>query len=174
MLYLFVLLFQLDVKETTETKDGLTELRQEVVVTADRETLWRLFTTEEGVKSWITPVAWIDLREGGIMETSYEAEAKRGDANNIKVEFTALKPGWSYTARNIQSPANTPFGPVLKEIPTTLILEEMSDGKVKVVIVMSGFKQSEAHQKVLGFFKQGNKWYLNRLQQRLKQGPLPF
>lgn len=174
MLVLFVLLFQADVKELTETHDGLVTLRHELVLDADRETVWQLFTTEAGVKSWITPVAWIDLRVDGIMETSYDAGAKPGDANNIKVQFTAVDPGRSYTARNIQSPANTPFGPVLKQIPSTLQLEDVADGKVKVIIIMRGFQQTEEHQQVLNFFKQGNHWYLNRLQQRLKQGPLPF
>ena len=174
MLFLLLMMFQGDVQISTEAKNGLVELRHEVVVEADREMVWHLFTSKAGVESWITPVAWIDLREGGVMETSYDANAKPGDANNIKVKFEKLEPGWSYSARNIQSPANTNFGPVLKEIPSTLRLEEVGKGKVKVIIIMSGFNTTEAHQKVLSFFKQGNKWYLDRLKQRLKEGPLSF
>lgn len=174
MILMLLLLFQSDVQVFTETKAGGTELRHEVVVEADRETVWDLFTSKAGLESWVTPVAWVDLKAGGIMETSYDPNAKPGDANNIKVKFEKLKPGWSYTGRNIQSPANTEFGPVLKDIPSTLRLEEQSDGKLKVIIIMSGFNQSEAHQNVLTFFKQGNQWYLDRLKQRLKNGPLPF
>ena len=174
MLFLFLVAFQTEVQIFTESKNDLIELRHEAVVVSDRETVWELFTSKEGLESWVTPVAWFDLQEGGIMETSYDAEAKPGDPNNIKVKFEKIKPGWSYTARNIQSPANTEFGPVLKEIPSTLRLEEVGKDKVKVTIIMSGFNQTEAHQKVLAFFKQGNKWYLDRLKQRLKEGPLPF
>ncbi|CAM2011671.1 SRPBCC family protein [Acanthopleuribacter pedis] len=174
MLVFVLLLFQTEVAEFTETKNGLTQIRHEIVVTAEREAVWRLFTSKEGIESWITPVAWVDLREGGIMETSYDANAKRDDPNNIKVQFTALKPGWHYTARNIQSPANTGFGDTLKEIPSSLRLEEVGAGKTKVSVIMSGFNETEAHQKLLAFFKKGNSWYLNRLQQRLKEGPLPF
>lgn len=173
MILLFLLTFG-DPQVFTETKNGLTELRHEVIVEADRKAVWDLFTTKEGLESWITPVGWVDLRVGGIMETSYNPNAKEGDINNIKVKFEKIKPGWSYTARNIQAPADTEFGPVLEHIPTTLRLEEVAEGKVKVIIMMRGFNETEAHQRVMGFFTEGNKWYLVRLRQRLQEGSLPF
>lgn len=174
MLMFVLLLFQTDVQEFVERKNDVTQLRHETVVEADRETIWRLFTAKEGIESWITPVAWVDLKVGGIMETSYDPHAKQDDPNNIKVQFTELKAGWLYTARNIQSPANTGFGTTLKDIPSSLRLEEVGTGKTKVIITMHGFNETEAHQKLLAFFKKGNTWYLNRLHQRLKDGPLPF
>ena len=90
MLFLLLIMLQSDVQIFTDSNNDLLELRHEVVVDADRQTVWNLFTSKAGVESGITPVAWIDLREGGIMETSYNPDAKPGDPNNIKVKFEML------------------------------------------------------------------------------------
>jgi hypothetical protein len=46
-------------------------LQQSIVIDAPRAQVWRLFTTSEGLRRWEAPVASIDLRVGGLMQSSY-------------------------------------------------------------------------------------------------------
>ena len=57
---LFLMTTQIKAQEPTfvyETIDGVSVLRHEVIVAAPLAEVWDLFTTEKGVRSWITPVA---------------------------------------------------------------------------------------------------------------------
>lgn len=62
-----------EIKNTSYTApDGMRVLRHELIVDAERQEVWKAFTTSEGWKSWAVPVAFVDFRRGGTIETSYD------------------------------------------------------------------------------------------------------
>ena len=159
---------------TYEKEDGVNVLRHEVVVEGRLQDVWNLFTTVEGLRSWITPVAFIDFKEGGIMETSYDPNAKQGDPQNIKAKFLKIQPLKQFQSKNVQVPAGNPYGDVLQQLINTVAMEEVAPGKVKVTIAMAGWDDSDQHAQVRTFFEGGNTWYCKRLIKRMKEGPLPW
>src|ERR1700712_2990917 len=59
--------------------DRAIQLSIEVPATADE--VFAAFTTSEGFRSWAAPVARVDLRVAGMIESSYDARARIGDPN---------------------------------------------------------------------------------------------
>ena len=173
----FLFLLPLKAQEPTfssEVVDGVKVLRHEVVVEASLTAVWDLFTTEAGVRSWITPVAFVDFREGGFMEASYDHKAKKGDPKNIKSQFTHIAHLVKYTSKTVQVPPDFPNRQVLLEISGEVSFHEVAPGKVKVSIAMLGWKDTPEHTKVHQFFEQGNTWYCHQLLKRLKEGPFSW
>jgi len=58
-------------------------LRLEVAVPAKIKDVWGVLTTEEGWKSWATPVAEYVFKVGGKLHTHYRLGAKIGDPGSI-------------------------------------------------------------------------------------------
>lgn len=171
---LFLLHGQEPVSVTHLELDGLKTLRHEVVVEAKLQDLWDLFTTSDGITSWIAPVAKIDFREGGLGETSYDPNAAFGAPENIVFRYHNIIPLKSYDSELVRPPKDNPFGKVLMELKNRLIFEDLGEGKVKVSILMMGWQDGAEHQSVMEFFEQGNTWYCQQLIKRCKEGPQPF
>ncbi len=58
-------------------------LRQEAVVAASRARVWEAFSTSEGLRSFVAPVAAIHLEIGGDWEASYDLHGGLGSPANI-------------------------------------------------------------------------------------------
>ena len=73
MLALFVQIAQGQEVSNTSYIDlnGNHVLRHEITIVAPLQEVWNAFTTTEGLKSFVAPVASIDLKVGGIWEASY-------------------------------------------------------------------------------------------------------
>lgn len=91
-----------DTSQTSE--DGIRTLRQSVIVSAPIAEVWNAFTTADGYRAWAAPVAQIDFRVGGIIETGYSADARLGAPGNIRNEITAYAPERMFALRNRQAP----------------------------------------------------------------------
>lgn len=153
---------------------GETVLRHSVIVSGSVQEVWDLFTTTEGCKSWMTPFAHIDFKEGGLGETSYSADAKPGDASNIVARYSQIHPLKSYKSKLERLPENNPYGKVLMDLHSEVAFEDLGNDQVKVSIAMIGWNDSKEHQDVMKFFEGGNTWYCNRLVKRCIEGPLKW
>jgi Activator of Hsp90 ATPase homolog 1-like protein len=67
------------------TKTGERVLRIETIVPASVEQVWHAWTTQDGLKEWIAPVATIDLKVGGTISTNYDGKARIGDPRHHPV-----------------------------------------------------------------------------------------
>src|SRR5688500_1786416 len=95
MLYAFVALpaFAGEVMESSYTlPDGQRVLRHEILVPARQGEVWEAFTTAKGLMTFAAPLVSIDLRPGGVWESSYSPGAKLGDPNNIRNEVVSFVP----------------------------------------------------------------------------------
>lgn len=146
-------------------------LCHETVVVAPAAEVWRLMATSEGFSSWAAPVAAIDLRPGGMIETSYDVNARIGDAGNIRNRITGVEPEIRLTMQIAAAPPGFPHADEARELATRIELEPLSAIETRVRVSMSGYRSGEAFDALYAFFARGNSWTLEKLRERVADGP---
>ena len=154
------------------SSDGTRTLRQSVIVPAPIGEVWNAFTTTDGYRAWAVPVAQIDFRVGGIVETSYSAAARIGAPGNIRNEIIAYAPGRMFALQNRQAPPDVPFDvPTLQSLQTVVLFDDVGGTRTRVTIVQPGYRKGEAYDRTYKFFEWGNGSTLIALRDRFVKGP---
>ena len=177
-----VLLGALPVVLSGQTKDGGARtaaeegrtLRQQVTVDAPPDSVWRVFTTSTGLRSFVAPVAEIELRVGGRWEASYDPEARIGDPGNIVNEILSYLPGEMLSIRVARAPPGFPFPDAVKELWTVIQLEATGSGGTRVTSTMLGFGQGAPWDALHASFERDNDTVLRRLRRRFATGPVDW
>ncbi len=149
-------------------------LCHEIVVPASSSEVWRLLSTSEGFSSWAAPVVAIDLRPGGIIETSYDVNARIGDAGNIRNQIVALEPERRLAMQIASAPPGFPHAVEARELATSIELEALSASQTRVRVLMSGYRDGEEFDALHAFFARGNAWTLEKLRERVVNGPVDW
>lgn len=84
-------------------------LTHEAVINAPVSAVWRAFTDEKEVMTWMTPLADIDLRVGGLMRTNYNPNGEIGDATTIANQILSFEPERMLSIKNVQAPEGFPW-----------------------------------------------------------------
>ena len=164
-----------EVKNTSyATADGMRILRHELIVDAPRDDVWKAFTTSEGWISWAVPVAFIDFRLGGTIETSYNPEAKLGDPANIRHEIISYMPGEMISLRVMQTPPQFPFRELIDGMWAVFTFENVGEGKTRIISSGAGYLEGEGYDTLYGFFESGNAVSLLQLNTVLREGPVDW
>lgn len=154
--------------------DGMRVLRHEIIVDATREEVWKAFTTSEGWISWATPVAFVDFRLGGTIETSYDPDAKLGNPSNIRHQIMSYLPGEMLSMRVIQTPPNFPHRELMAGLWAVFTFEDAGEGRTKVTSAGAGYREGEGYDTIYGFFETGNAMSLRQLHRMLREGPVDW
>ena len=125
--------------------------------------VFRTVATPEGWKSWAAPVAFGEVKLNGVLETSYNPNAKPGDAGNIKQQFTELAPDKRVAFRTIQTPEGFPHGEFYKQTTATMELTPEANG-TRLRFTHAGFGTGKEFDELHGFFVQGDRQTLEALQ----------
>lgn len=150
-------------------------LEQSIVVPAAPARVWEAFTTSEGFASWAAPVARVDFRLGGLIETTYDPDAAIGSEGTIANEILAYVPERMLAFRNVRTPPGVPFdGAVFRKLHTVVLLEPVAGGRTKVTIVQPGHGSEGAAKGVYDFFAAGNRFSLEKLKERFDKGPVDW
>ena len=153
--------------------DGTHLLIHETVVDAAPADVWAAISTAEGWKSWAVPVAWAPA--GDTIETSYSAAAKPGDPSTIRQQVLLRVPGRLMVFRTVKAPAGFPDFDTYAKVVSAFELEPAGDGRTRVRLTGSGYDDSEAGRRLLGFFEKGNQASLDALKARFaKAAPAPL
>jgi uncharacterized protein YndB with AHSA1/START domain len=147
-------------------------LRQVAVVNAPLRDVWSVFTTSEGWESWAVPFAQVDFRVGGLIETSYDLAAKRGDPVNIHNRILSFLPYRMLSIQAVQAPPGFPYADLLPTLHSVLEFEAVDDQRTRVTISGVGYRAGEGYDALLNFFRKGNAWTFARLAQRFEAGPV--
>src|SRR5688572_13007386 len=67
------------------TQTGEKVLRLETILPVSKTEAWQLFTTDEGLKKWIAPLAHIELKTGGYILTNYDKSKSLDDSSSIRL-----------------------------------------------------------------------------------------
>lgn len=154
--------------------DGTRVLRHEIVVDAPREQVWDAFTTADGWMSWAAPMAVVDFRRGGSIETSYDPAATAGDPANIRHEILSYLPGEMLSLRAVQVPPDFPYQDLVDELWAVFLFEDAGPGRTRVVSAGAGYRDGEGYDTIYGFFQQGNAFMLQQLERRFQEGPVDW
>lgn len=154
-----------------EESDGTRTMVHSIVVHAPVEKLWAAFTTAEGWRSWAVPFAVMDFRVGGIIETSYDPSAQRGDANNIQNKILAYIPKRMLAFQAVKAPAGFPGAELLPSLWNVVEFAPLKGNRTRVRLSGLGYGRDAGRETLFQFFKRGNDASLAALREALEQGP---
>jgi len=152
----------------TVTKDPAPHrsLKLEVSVPASVDAVWQAFSTSEGLSTWLTPGAVVDLRNGGEW-TAHFPGGKTGGGTIVnfvpkkEMVMSAMAPEWFPTVRAERTTATFRFLP-LGPASTLVQLEQ------------TGWKEGEEWHKAYDYLAAGNAQLLETLRRRFVNGPLDW
>ncbi|MBV9073772.1 MAG: SRPBCC domain-containing protein [Acidobacteria bacterium] len=137
----------------------------EVTIPAARSAVWQAFATSEGLSTWLTPHAVVDLREGGEWTAHYPG-GKTGGGTILsfiperELTISALAPEWFPTVRRERTNAKFEF---------------IAAGDSTVVkLTQTGWKSGEEWDKAYDYLAQGNAQLLETLRRRFVDGPIDW
>ncbi len=150
---------------------GERTLCHEAVIDAPAAEVWRLFATSEGLGSWLAPVAAIDLRPGGMWESSYDRGARLGDPGNIRNRVIALEPERMLAIQVAGAPPGFPHADLVGELATVIEFELVDANRTRVRVSMLGYRAGDGFDALYRHFEWGNAYTLDALGARIANGP---
>jgi uncharacterized protein YndB with AHSA1/START domain len=151
--------------------DGSRVLRHEIVVEAPLEAVWQAFTTSEGWMSWAVPFAHVDFRVGGLIETSYDPSAGRGNPANIHNRILSFLPMRMLSFQAVKAPPGFPHADLLPNLHSVVEFEAVGDDRTRVSISGVGYRAGEDYAQLYEYFRSGNAWSFEQLNRRFTHGP---
>jgi uncharacterized protein YndB with AHSA1/START domain len=140
----------------------------EGVVNASIADVWKMFTTKEGMESWMVAKTDIDLRAGGSWRTSYSKESNLDDDSSVHHTILAYDPQRMFSFRTVKAPKNFPFPGAILRTWTVVYFEPDGESRTKVIIRMIGFAEDDESQRMRRFFEAGNKSTLDALMKKFR------
>lgn len=143
-------------------------LQLSTVVEAPVARVWAAFATEPGFTAWAVPLARIDLRVGGSIESSYDPKVPLGSGKTIRNEIVALVPERLMVFRNVQAPPGVPFdAAIFQSTQTAMWFEPLDATRTRLTLVNGRFFAGPAYDGVYRFFQAGNAYTLGELRRHL-------
>jgi hypothetical protein len=162
------------VDDTSDAEaNGNKVIRLAVDVKAGTNEVWRALSTAEGWKSYAVAFASVDMQVGGIIETSYRAEARAGDPGNIKNQIVAYIPGRMLAIRCVQAPPDFEHKDEFFATATVLEIAPGVDGGSRVTLTAVGYRPVEAYETLFKNFRWGDAYTLDKLRLHFETGSSP-
>ena len=141
------------------TQYGEKVLQLSITVPINVKEAWKLFSTDEGLKKWIAPVAKIDMKMGGSIRTNYDQTKTVDDSTSIKLGIINYI---EYEMLTLKVNLNNSFPAEAKREDKNLqeIIQfiRVDDNKTKIISTMVGWGQGSQWDKAYSFFEKGNDW----------------
>jgi uncharacterized protein YndB with AHSA1/START domain len=152
--------------QVTKTLQPVKRLDFEVEVPASLDDVWKAFTTAEGMTTWVSPEAEVELREGGKWLAKFAGVAPGG---GTIVKFTPLKD------LVISAMAPEAF-PTVRRERTLAVFSFTAVDKchTRVHLAQTGWKEGEEWSKAFDYLAGGNASLLNMLHGRFVHGPVDW
>jgi uncharacterized protein YndB with AHSA1/START domain len=141
-------------------------LVNEAIINAPVDEVWRLFTTAEGMQSWMVPRAEIDLRVGGLMRTRYGEDGALGDDKTIVNRILSFEPQRMLSLQVDKAPADFEFRDHVAGMWTVIYFQPLEPGMTSVRVVGLGFRDDASSARMREYFKRGNAFTLEQLQKK--------
>ena len=142
-----------------------TALVLEVTVPAPIAAVWQAFTTSEGLSTWLTPGAVVDLREGGEWTAHFPGGSTGG---GTIVSFVPEK------ELVVSAMAPDKF-PTVRAMRTRARFQFEAKGEATVVrLTQTGWKEGEEWVKAYEYLTVGNAQLLATLHHRFAYGPIDW
>jgi uncharacterized protein YndB with AHSA1/START domain len=138
----------------------------EVMLPASLDAVWTAFTTSEGLSTWLTPHATVDLREGGGWTAHFPGGATGG---GTIVSFIPKR-------QLVLAAMAPPQFPHVSQERTraTWDFTAIDANSTRVILKQTGWKEGEEWDKAYAYLAAGNKQLLETLQLRFEKGPIDW
>jgi uncharacterized protein YndB with AHSA1/START domain len=137
----------------------------ELSVPASQADVWKAFTTSDGLSTWLTPGAVVDLRSGGEWTAHYPGGHTGGGT------ILSIAPQQELTLAAL---APEQF-PDVRSQRTTAKFEFISEGSSTLVrLTQTGWKTGEEWDKAYDYLAKGNAQLLWTLHRRFVSGPIDW
>jgi uncharacterized protein YndB with AHSA1/START domain len=141
------------------TQYGERVLQLSITVPMKKNEVWKLFTTDEGLQSWIAPVAKIDMKTGGSIRTNYDKTKSVDDSTAIRLDIINYL---EYEMLTLKVNLNNSFPAEVKKQDNNLqeIIQfaDSGNGQTKIISTMVGWGQGRDWDSAYSFFEKGNDW----------------
>jgi len=144
-------------------------IRLSVDVAASRDEIWRAFTTADGWKSFAVAFAEVEMKVGGIIETSYNPKAQVGDPDNIKNEIVAYIPGQMMAIRCVQAPRDFKHKQEFFSTSTVFEIVPAEKQMTRILVTAVGYRPGEAFDDLFKKFRWGDAYTLEKLRARFEK-----
>ena len=145
-------------------------LRFEIIVDNTIAETWKLIATEDGIKKWMAPVVFLDLKMGGILKTNYNETAKIDDKGTIMLGIINYIPSEMLTYKIT---LNELFAEKCrkedKNLQHIIQLKSLRENKTKIISTMVGWGQGKEWDEAYSFFEKGNEWTFQKLLKTFKK-----
>lgn len=142
----------------------------EGVVDAPPAEVWRAWTTAEGLRSWLAPLADIDLRLDGLMRANYNPQGTLGDEGTIENRVLAFEPERMLAIKVDRPPKSFPFQNAVRTMWTVIYFVGEGGNRTLVRAVSLGFTDDPESAGMRDFFQKGNDATLAALRNRFATG----
>jgi uncharacterized protein YndB with AHSA1/START domain len=138
----------------------------EVTLPATLDAVWAAFTTSEGLSTWLTPGAVVDLREGGEWTAHFPGGGTGGGtilsfAPKKKLVMSAMAPETFPHVRAERTTATWEFA-------------AMDAGTTRLTLKQTGWKEGAEWDKAYDYLAAGNAQLFNTLLRRFEKGPIDW
>ncbi len=144
------------------TKFGEKALQLSVVVPTNREEVWKLFTTDQGLKKWIAPVVKTNIKIGGWIKTNYDKTKTTDDTRAIQLDIINYLENEMLTLKvNLNDNFSKEAKNEDKNLQEIIQFVDIVNGKTKIISTMVGWGQGSHWDKTYSYFEKGNEWTYN-------------
>ena len=148
------------------------EILKEVVVNAPPETVWKAWTTPEGVRSFFAPDAVVDPRPDGPFDIHMNPYAEAGLRGADGMRFLAVQEP-SFFSFTWNAPPHLPQA--RKQRTVVLVrLKPEGEGRTRVTLRHLGWGDGGEWDKAYAYFDGAWGRVLANLQQRFEKGPVDW
>lgn len=147
-------------------------LRLEIIVPASLEGVWKAWTTTQGVKTFFSSDAKVELAVGGSYEIYFDLEKPYGLRGSEDCRVLSYLP-----MEMLSFDWNAPpeFGELRKKHTIVVLqFEEVGPGQVKVVVSQLGWGKGEEWNKLCDYFYKAWSYVLGNLKKRFVAGPIEW
>lgn len=134
----------------------------EVTVPATCAAVWQAFTSSDGLSTWLTPGAVVDLREGGEWTAHFP---NGGTGGGTIVSFVPQK------MLVLAAMAPEQFPHVRAERTTAKFVFEARGESTLIRLVQTGWKEGDEWDRAYEYLAKGNAQMLAAVQRRFVSGP---
>jgi uncharacterized protein YndB with AHSA1/START domain len=164
-----------DVTNTSYTEpSGDRSIQLSIDVPASPHEVFAAFTTSEGFASWAVPIANVEFRIGGYIESSYDAGAKPGDPGNIKNQIAAYVPDRFLVLRNVQAPPGFADPELFQRTVTVIEFIALDARHTRVILTNAGYGSGDRFDTLYRHFEWGDAYTLQELKNRFEKGPVDW
>lgn len=150
---------------------GAEPLVSEGIVDRPVGEVWRLWTTQAGMQSWMVKRADIDLRIGGAIRTRYADDGPLGDQKTIVNTILSYEPERMLSIKVQRAPADFAWKNAVANMWTVVYFHPLDQRRTAIRIVGMGFDDSAESRAMREFFAEGNALTIEQLRRTLEREP---